>query len=309
MIESHLAMDFLLLPSRTWARPRLVVCRLKETVARGGRSFRSNTKPAGFARPEVVAPRFPGAIMNRRTVILARALVVALVLGAIGAYVAWPRHADLRGFEPADIHRTAGDRDVARLLREALCRAVRPSLRTIADAVRLLAAGQLPDRAIGGAGRQGVPADAFPRGGQRRVAAARDLLPLACNRHARRLRCRGGGAAWTRLVAGEARSRGPCAVRRDRRPRRRHYLRQAGGRPVAPDIRHRPRRGDGLSRRARAGDDGSGLVGDRVPRRRLPVPEGGGGGRQPLTYCRPFLVAQLLRDTKKPRTMTGLLSC
>jgi len=43
--------------------------------------------------------------------------------------------------------------------------------------------------------------------------------------------------------------------------------------------------------------------------RRLPVPEGGGGGRQPLTYCRPFLVAQLLRDTKKPRTMPGLLSC
>src|SRR5436309_2304958 len=73
MIESHLAMDFLLLPSRTWARPRLVVCRPKETVARGGRSFRSNRKPAGFARPEVVAPRFPGAIMNRRTVILARA--------------------------------------------------------------------------------------------------------------------------------------------------------------------------------------------------------------------------------------------
>jgi len=43
--------------------------------------------------------------------------------------------------------------------------------------------------------------------------------------------------------------------------------------------------------------------------RRLPVPEGGGWGRQPLTYCRPFLVAQLLRDTKKPRTMPGLLSC
>src|SRR5207247_8299824 len=80
-----------------------------------------------------------------------------------------------RGFEPADIHRTAGDRDVARLLREALCRAVRPSLRTIADAVRLLAAGQLPDRAVGGA------ADAFPRGGQRRAAAARDLLSPAAS--------------------------------------------------------------------------------------------------------------------------------
>ena len=57
-----------------------------------------------------------------------------------------------------------------------------------------------------------------------------------------------------------------------------HHLWQAGRRPVAADIRHRPRRGDGLSRRARAGDDGSGLVRDRVPvARRVPVAEGGGG--------------------------------
>src|SRR5687768_8616642 len=39
--------------------------------------------------------------MSRRTVIL----MLALALGAIGAYVAWPRHADLRGFEPAEIAR------------------------------------------------------------------------------------------------------------------------------------------------------------------------------------------------------------
>ncbi|HVQ71106.1 MAG TPA: hypothetical protein VMT08_26735 [Bradyrhizobium sp.] len=39
--------------------------------------------------------------MNRRTVILALALVVV----ASGAYAAWPRHADLRGFEPAEIAR------------------------------------------------------------------------------------------------------------------------------------------------------------------------------------------------------------
>jgi hypothetical protein len=39
--------------------------------------------------------------MNRRTIILA----LALVLGAIGAYASWPRHADLRGFEPADLAR------------------------------------------------------------------------------------------------------------------------------------------------------------------------------------------------------------
>jgi hypothetical protein len=36
--------------------------------------------------------------MNRRTVILA----LALVSGAVGAYAAWPREADLRGFEPAE---------------------------------------------------------------------------------------------------------------------------------------------------------------------------------------------------------------
>ncbi|MBR1274431.1 hypothetical protein [Bradyrhizobium sp. AUGA SZCCT0283] len=40
--------------------------------------------------------------MNRRTVILTLALVFALVLGA---YASWPRQADLRGFEPAEIAR------------------------------------------------------------------------------------------------------------------------------------------------------------------------------------------------------------
>jgi hypothetical protein len=39
--------------------------------------------------------------MNRRTVILA----LAILLGAIGAYASWPRQADLRGFEPAEIAR------------------------------------------------------------------------------------------------------------------------------------------------------------------------------------------------------------
>ena len=39
--------------------------------------------------------------MNRRTVIL----TLALICGAIGAYASWPRHADLRGFEPAEIAR------------------------------------------------------------------------------------------------------------------------------------------------------------------------------------------------------------
>lgn len=43
--------------------------------------------------------------MNRRTVILALALALTSVLGAIGAYASWPRHADLRNFEPAEIGR------------------------------------------------------------------------------------------------------------------------------------------------------------------------------------------------------------
>jgi hypothetical protein len=40
--------------------------------------------------------------MNRRTVILTLALVPALILGA---YASWPRQADLRRFEPAEIAR------------------------------------------------------------------------------------------------------------------------------------------------------------------------------------------------------------
>lgn len=40
--------------------------------------------------------------MNRRTVMLSLALVT---LGAAGAYAAWPRPADLRAFEPAEIAR------------------------------------------------------------------------------------------------------------------------------------------------------------------------------------------------------------
>jgi hypothetical protein len=43
--------------------------------------------------------------MSRRTLILALALVFAFFLAAIGIYAAWPRHADLRRFEPADIAR------------------------------------------------------------------------------------------------------------------------------------------------------------------------------------------------------------
>lgn len=90
------------------------------------------------------------------------------------------------------------------------------------------------------------------------------LLTPARIRRSRLLRCRGSGASRSRLVAGEARSRGSGAIGHNGRPRGHDHLRRAGGRPVALDIRCRPCRSDGLSRRTRAGDDGSGLVGDRV---------------------------------------------
>jgi hypothetical protein len=98
MIESDLAMDFPLLP---FSDSRLFVCRRKETVARGGRSFRSNRKPAGSARPESRCTAIPGTIMNRRTVVF----TLAFLFGAIAVYASWPRKADLRAFEPAEIAR------------------------------------------------------------------------------------------------------------------------------------------------------------------------------------------------------------
>jgi hypothetical protein len=103
-------------------------------------SDRIESRPASQGL-EVLHRDFQGAIMNRRKVTLTLALVLALVMGA---YVAWLRHTDLRGF--AGRNRTAGDRDVARLLREPPSRTVLPSLRTVADAVRLFAAGQFSDR-------------------------------------------------------------------------------------------------------------------------------------------------------------------
>ena len=39
--------------------------------------------------------------MNRRTVVF----TLALLFGAIAAYASWPRKADLRAFEPAEIAR------------------------------------------------------------------------------------------------------------------------------------------------------------------------------------------------------------
>ena len=137
--------------------------------------------------------------MNRRTVIFALALVVV----ASGAYAAWPRHADLRGFEPAEIAglETAMWRDYYEKRYVALFGHLYELSRTQfgfapLDSVRIaLAAAQAGE---------GVPADALPRGGGRRAAAARDLLPPAGLRRSRRIRCRGGGTARTRLVAGAA---------------------------------------------------------------------------------------------------------
>src|SRR5215211_7706735 len=97
MIESDLAMEFPLLPFSDSRLSRAA----KETVARGGRSFRSNRKPAGSARPESRCTTIPGTIMNRRTVVF----TLALLPGAVAAYASWPRKADLRAFEPAEIAR------------------------------------------------------------------------------------------------------------------------------------------------------------------------------------------------------------
>jgi hypothetical protein len=210
--------------------------------------------------------------MSRRTVIL----MLALVFGAIGAYVAWPRHADLRGFEPAEIARleTAMWRDYYEKRYPALFNHLYELSRTQfgfspLDSFRIaLAAAQA--------------AKAF-QPTRSREAANTALPPLVTYYRLLASAVPGGFD-----VEEAARVELNWWQGRDGRPRGRDHLQQAkpwaqgntGGRPVAADIRHRPRRGDGLSRRARAGDDGSGLVRDRVPvAAHVPVAEGGGGRR------------------------------
>ncbi len=212
--------------------------------------------------------------MNRRTVILALAFVVAL---SGGAYASWPRQADLRGFEPAEIARleTAMWRDYYEKRYVALFGHLYELSRTQfgfapLDSVRIaLAAAQAakafqPTRSREAADAALPPlvtyyrllASAVPGGFDVAEAARLELDWWQARREAV------GPEQYGVTVARVAAS----------------HLWQAGGRPVAADIRHRPRRGDGLSRRARAGDDGSGLVRDRVPvAARVLVAEGGGG--------------------------------
>ena len=213
--------------------------------------------------------------MNRRTVTLTLAFVLALVLGA---YASWPRHADLRGFEPAETARleTAMWRDYYEKRYAALLGHLYELSRTQfgfspLDSFRIaLAAAQA--------------AKAFQPTRSREAAAA--ALPPLVTYYRLLASATPGGfdiaeAAWLELDWWQARREavGPeqygvtiarvAAV----------IYGKPVGRPVATDIRHRPRRGDGLSRRARAGDDGSGLVRGRVQvAPRVPVAEGGGGG-------------------------------
>jgi hypothetical protein len=87
------------------AAARLVVRRRKETVARGGvASDRIQSRPASQGRKSLRCdPRCHHEPPDGHlTLALVFALVFTLVLGA---YASWPRHADLRGFEPAEIAR------------------------------------------------------------------------------------------------------------------------------------------------------------------------------------------------------------
>ena len=125
--------------------------------------------------------------MTRRTVILA----LALFLGAIGAYASWPRHADLRGFEPADIARleTAMWRDYYDKRYVALFGHLYEMSRT------QFGFSPLDSFWIALAAAQAAKAFQPTRSREAADAASRELLPPAGIRHARRLRCRGGGAA------------------------------------------------------------------------------------------------------------------
>ncbi|MEH2589587.1 hypothetical protein [Bradyrhizobium sp. AZCC 1721] len=115
-------------------------------------------------------------------------LALALILVAIGAYVSWPRKADLRAFDPPEIARleTVMWRDYYDKRYPALFYHLYELSRTQfgfspLDSFRIALAAARAAKAL--------PADALPRGRQRRAARARDLLPFARVRHARRLQC------------------------------------------------------------------------------------------------------------------------
>ena len=239
--------------------------------------------------------------MNRRTVILA----LALMCGAIGAYASWPRQADLRGFEPAEIARleTAMWRDYYDKRYPALFYHLYELSRTQfgfspLDSFRIaLAAAQAakafqPTRSREAADAALPPlvtyyrllASAAPGGFDVAEAARLELDWWQARREAV------GPGQYGVTVARVA------AIT---------YGKRADD-PSLRDIRHRPRRGDGLSRRARAGDDGSGLVRDRVPvAAGVPVAEGGGGRRRSVKARRRQAGAAPADNKKAPPDDAG----
>lgn len=127
--------------------------------------------------------------MGRRTVLVA----LALAIGA-AAYAWWPRQADLRAFEPAEIAQleTAMWRDYYDKRYPALFYQLYVLSRTQfgfspLDSFRLALAAVEAAKAF--------QPTAFSRGRQRGAAGARKLLPAARIGRAWRLRRRGGGAA------------------------------------------------------------------------------------------------------------------
>jgi hypothetical protein len=197
--------------------------------------------------------------MSRRTV----TLTLVLVLGLIGAYAWWPRHADLRSFEPAEIARleTAMWRDYYDKRYVALFYHLYEMSRTQfgfspLDSLRIaLAAAQAakafqPTRSREAANAALPPlatyyrllASAVPGGFDVEEAARLELDWWQARREAV------GPAQYGVTVARVA------AITYGKHPDDSSLL--------TPDVRCRTGGGDGLSRRPRAGDVGSGLVGD-----------------------------------------------
>jgi hypothetical protein len=105
-------------------------------------------------------------------------MVLALVIGATGIYLCWPRKADLRAFDPAAMARleTAMWRDYYERHYPRLFYHLHEG---VADAVRLLAAGRFPDCAVGSAGSKNLSAGALAAGGRRGAASCGEVSPAA----------------------------------------------------------------------------------------------------------------------------------
>ena len=161
--------------------------------------------------------------MNRRTVVF----TLALLFGAIAAYASWPRQADLRGFEPAEIARleTAMWRDYYDRRYPALFYHLYELSRT------QFGFSPLDSFRIAWAAARAAKAFQPTRS---REAADAALPPLVTYYRLLASATPGGfdvaEAAWLELDWWQARreAAGPQAIRRDDRARRRRHLRQDG---------------------------------------------------------------------------------